>query len=91
MSKTSENPYIKKRQSHKTPILKKRLSQKPLVTDVMSQVSAAWKETDKLGSSVNYDAESIASTGTYLQGSKGIRQTADRFMYITKCTKLPLL
>ena len=57
----------------------------------MSQVSAAWKETDKLGSSVNYDAESIASTGTYLQGSKGIRQTADRFMYITNYTKLPLL
>ena len=48
----------------------------------MSQVSAAWKETDKLGSSVNYDAESIASTGTQLQGSKGIRQTADKSMYI---------
>ncbi len=29
----------------------------------MTQVSAAWKETD--GSSGNYDAESIASTGKY--------------------------
>ena len=78
----SESAYLKNHKSQKrqkTPISKnanltKRLSQKPLVIDVMSQVSAAWKETDKLGSSVNYDAESIASTGTYLQGSKGIRQ-----------------
>ena len=31
----------------------------------MTQVSAAWKETDELGSSGNYDAESIASTGRY--------------------------